>query len=27
MGVLFVLLNLVVDLVYTLVDPRVTLEG
>jgi peptide/nickel transport system permease protein len=27
MGVLFVLLNLVVDLVYTLVDPRVTLEA
>jgi ABC-type dipeptide/oligopeptide/nickel transport system permease component len=27
MGVLFVLLNLLVDLVYTLVDPRVTLEG
>ena len=27
MGVLFVLLNLVVDLLYTLIDPRVTLEG
>jgi dipeptide transport system permease protein len=27
MGVLFVLLNLLVDLVYTVVDPRVTLEG
>ena len=27
MGVLFVLLNLVIDLVYTLVDPRVSLEG
>jgi peptide/nickel transport system permease protein len=27
MGVLFVLLNLVVDLIYTLVDPRVTLEA
>ncbi len=26
MGVLFVLLNLVVDLLYTLIDPRVTLE-
>jgi len=25
--VLFVLLNLVVDLLYTLIDPRVTLEG
>ena len=27
MGVLFVLLNLVVDLLYTLIDPRVSLEG
>ena len=27
MGVLFVLLNLVVDLLYTLIDPRVTLEA
>jgi len=27
MGVLFVLLNLVIDLLYTLIDPRVSLEG
>ena len=27
MGVLFVLLNLVVDVLYTLIDPRVSLEG
>ncbi|UUX96966.1 ABC transporter permease [Aquabacterium sp. J223] len=27
MGVLFVLLNLLVDLLYTLIDPRVTVEG
>ena len=27
MGVLFVLLNLAVDLLYTLIDPRVSLEG
>jgi len=27
MGVLFVLLNLAIDLLYTLIDPRVTLEG
>ncbi|HEU0202234.1 MAG TPA: ABC transporter permease [Burkholderiaceae bacterium] len=27
MGVLFVLLNLLVDLLYTLIDPRVSLEG
>lgn len=27
MGVLFVLLNLVVDLLYTLIDPRVSLKG
>lgn len=27
MGVLFVLLNLVIDVLYTLIDPRVSLEG
>jgi peptide/nickel transport system permease protein len=27
MGVLFVLLNLLVDLLYTLIDPRVSLEA
>jgi dipeptide transport system permease protein len=27
MGMLFVLLNLVIDLLYTLIDPRVSLEG
>ena len=27
MGLLFVLLNLAIDLLYTLIDPRVSLEG
>jgi ABC-type dipeptide/oligopeptide/nickel transport system permease component len=27
MGVLFVLLNLLIDVLYALIDPRVSLEG